>query len=804
MKKTLQITIGGLIFNIEEDAYAKLSQYLEAIKKYFSSYESCEEITQDIEGRIAEKFYEKSQNGGVIEMDDVDKIIKSMGTVSDFEAIQEDEDLSKEPISETSSETENPSANHNTPPTKFYRDGKNKALGGVLSGIAHRFEFDVVWARILFIVLGFGLIDIGIGFFIFVAYFVCWIAFPERNDLEENKKIKKFYRNPENKVLGGVATGLASYLKMDLVIIRVLFVISGFFLIGILLYIIFWIVAPTANTLTQKMELKGQAVTIENIESTIKTNSISEGPRQESAIAKLLLFPFRLVGIILKAFSRLLNPLGSIVKIFAGLLLLILGTSLAFAALVSTGAFFGVITHSDWFNGGHVIGLFSKDIPAIGGFFGFLALFIPAISIILVGISLLVGKRQGNRNFWLTILTLWLAGILGVSVISTKYAMNFSRSNSYEDETILSTPKGTLYLDAKEREFMDDDVFDTRVSIETSPNENLTLKQRFISKGRTKEEAIENSKKINYLVTQRDSLLIFPENFIIANNTPFRNQKVITTLYIPKNQRFKMTSNFVHRVYSQSWNLKRRFGIDWEDIQKYTFIMDDNGKVKCEDCPELTEDEKEAVERKNDSDDNFYAGSEFNEHGEFHKTVKVDDFENIKFGANYIVTIKQGTEASLEIYSNREEELNDIEAKVRNRTLEIEYDDPFRKHDADIHIYITTQKIKDLDISGASIVKVFGFENLDKLNIEMGGASKAAFQVKSDKIDIDASGASLITFKGECNTLRAELSGASELNTRDCKIENADIEAHGASVAKLGKIKNLRSDTSGGSSIERE
>ena len=191
MKKTLQITIGGLIFNIEEDAFTKLSQYLEAIKKYFSSYESCEEITQDIEGRIAEKFYEKSQNGGVIEMDDVDKIIKSMGTVSDFEAIKEDEDLSKEPSVETSSNTEGSTSTLNSPPTKFYRDGKNKALGGVLAGIAHRFEFDVVWARILFIVLGFGLIDIGIGFFIFLAYFVCWIAFPERNDLEENKKIKK-------------------------------------------------------------------------------------------------------------------------------------------------------------------------------------------------------------------------------------------------------------------------------------------------------------------------------------------------------------------------------------------------------------------------------------------------------------------------------------------------------------------------------------------------------------------------------------------------------------------------------------
>lgn len=122
--------------------------------------------------------------------------------------------------------------------------------------------------------------------------------------------------------------------------------------------------------------------------------------------------------------------------------------------------------------------------------------------------------------------------------------------------------------------------------------------------------------------------------------------------------------------------------------------MDEKGDIKCEDCPELTEDEKEAMDRNRENDDDFYAGSEFTEHGEFHKTVKVDNFENIKFGSNYIVTIKQGTETSLEIYSNQENDLKDIEAKVSGKTLEIEYEDPFRNHYAEVHIYITTPKFK--------------------------------------------------------------------------------------------------------------
>lgn len=807
MKKTLQITIGGLIFNIEEDAYNKLGQYLEAIKKYFSSYESCDEITQDIEARIAEKFYEKNQSGGAIEMEDVDKIIKSMGTVSDFEAIKEDEDLSKEQAEPSNKQTQNPETEqtqkteNGIPQTKFYRDGKHKALAGVLAGLAHRFEFDVVWARILFIVLGFGLIDLGIGFFIFIAYFVCWIAFPERTDLEEVKNIKKFYRNPENKVLGGVATGLSSYLGLDLVIVRILFVVSGFFFIGILLYIIFWIVAPNAVSITQKMELKGQEVTLENIESTIKTNSLSETPKKESAIAKLLLFPFRLIGIILKALGKVLGPLGTLVKIFFGLLLLIIGASFGFAAIVTTGVFFGLISSQSWISGDHIIGMLSRDLPPLGGFFGFLALFIPAIAIVLIGIKLITGHLNGQRNFWLTMLALWLMGIVGISAVGSKYALNFAKHDGFTQETPLATPAGTLYLDAIESDDDNDDVFDTRVSIEDSETGNLYLSTRYSSHGRSRQQALELARNIIYNVGQKDSAIIFPENFNLKNHGVFRDQKVEAILYIPKNKKFKMTTEFAWRVYSQTWNLESKYGIDRENIEKYTFMMDEKGEIACADCPVLTDEEREALDRDRH---HSFEGEDFGDHGEFHKTVDVGSFSGVDFGSNYIVTIKHGDKNSVDIYSNSRRDLDDIEAKVKGNTLEIEYDDPFRDHDAKVHIIIVTNTLEDLNISGAALVKVLGFENLKNLNIELSGASQVAMDIKTNTLEVSASGASQLVLKGEATNVDVNLSGASQLNAKDIKVETADVEAHGASVAKLGKIKNLKSDTSGGSQIERE
>lgn len=82
---------------------------------------------------------------------------------------------------------------------------------------------------------------------------------------------RRIYRDPDNRVLGGVAAGLAAYFNVDPLIFRILFVL---FLIaggsGLLVYIILWIVIPEARTRAQKMEMRGEPVTIENIGRTVR------------------------------------------------------------------------------------------------------------------------------------------------------------------------------------------------------------------------------------------------------------------------------------------------------------------------------------------------------------------------------------------------------------------------------------------------------------------------------------------------------------------------------------------------------
>lgn len=82
----------------------------------------------------------------------------------------------------------------------------------------------------------------------------------------EIRRCRKFYRNPYDKMVGGVCGGLSTYFNIDLTIIRIIFVVWGFLAgSGLVVYIILWLVAPLAVTGAQKCEMYGLPITAENL-----------------------------------------------------------------------------------------------------------------------------------------------------------------------------------------------------------------------------------------------------------------------------------------------------------------------------------------------------------------------------------------------------------------------------------------------------------------------------------------------------------------------------------------------------------
>jgi len=291
MNKTININISGTVFNVDEDAYDLLYKYLESIKKYFSKIDSDGEIVADIESRITENFLSSisSQNNS-ISISDVKNVIKVMGTLDDFKEIYEDVD--KEEESNTSEEKKT---------KRLFRNIHDKVIGGVASGISNYFKIDPLITRIIFITMAF------FGGFGLLAYIICWIGIPAGNDSESIIR-KRYYRDSDEKVLGGVAMGVANYFSIDVSLVRILFLISIFFGgFGVLIYFILWFITPEATTVGEKMSMKGYSVTLENIEKYVE-EKINPEDKEENILMKIILFPFRIAGPILNGFIKLVAP----------------------------------------------------------------------------------------------------------------------------------------------------------------------------------------------------------------------------------------------------------------------------------------------------------------------------------------------------------------------------------------------------------------------------------------------------------------------------------------------------------------
>lgn len=238
MNKTININLGGVFFHIDENAFKKLRHYLDAIALSLNDDpQGKEEIIKDIEQRISELLSEKIKDERqVINEANIDKVISVMGQPEDY--VYDDELFSEQKI-----------ANSRGTSKKMFRDGKDKILGGVSSGLGHYFGIDTAWVRIFWIIIT---LFYGTGI---LAYIILWIILPEANTTTEElemkgqpvnignieKTIKDEYSKLEGKVRNAdytkVKSGFQDFLDTLGRILIVFFKVIGM-IIGVLLLII--------------------------------------------------------------------------------------------------------------------------------------------------------------------------------------------------------------------------------------------------------------------------------------------------------------------------------------------------------------------------------------------------------------------------------------------------------------------------------------------------------------------------------------------------------------------------------------
>jgi phage shock protein PspC (stress-responsive transcriptional regulator) len=564
MKKTLSINIAGIVFHIEEDAFATLDAYLKSIHTYFQNFEGSKDIIDDIEARIAEKFWNirETEKTEAISQEHVDALIASLGTIADFQEIEERD-------TQDQKQTEAPKADFTKP---FRRDLTNKKLGGVAAGIANYFEMDPIWVRLILVVGFFGLIPLlHAANFIFWVYIVCWIAVPGETRDDSEKSYRKFYRDPENKVVGGVMAGIAAYTGWDIGLLRVLAVISLFFFgSGAAAYIIIMAITPEAKSLTDKMEMTGEPITLENIEKNIK-DTFQPGASEEKTLTRILLFPFRALATVFTALKPVLMGVKWFAQYLAGILLLIIAIAFAVALVVLTTSGISGFDHGQIslaFGEAVPIYLLVQDLPAWSIWAAYAAIIPMVLGIGIGGLSLLMNRKLTNKTYSYTSTTIAIIGWVGLFAAFSFVGRNFQRTASVSQMKEISAD--SVYVFDVNREsnetmwekllgntMITDELLDedeqhdfnrggfsrSQIVLEGYDGKTIQVIAFAKSNGRTRAEAEANAKAIHYHYDLKGNKLVMDSHFGLKN-LKFRNQRMRVKVLIPYGVNFGMTREF--------------------------------------------------------------------------------------------------------------------------------------------------------------------------------------------------------------------------------------------------------------------
>lgn len=136
-------------------------------------------------------------------------------------------------------------------------------------------------------------------------------------EIKEQPVKKRLMRDPDNRILGGVAGGFAAYMDWDPTAVRIaLFVLAFFYGVTIPIYLLLWLIIPMAKTATEKLQMRGESITLESIGKTVTdgfekvsthvNDYISQG-KPRTTFQKFADAFVEILGIILKVFLVILG-----------------------------------------------------------------------------------------------------------------------------------------------------------------------------------------------------------------------------------------------------------------------------------------------------------------------------------------------------------------------------------------------------------------------------------------------------------------------------------------------------------------
>ncbi len=525
MNKTININLGGIFFHIDEEAYFKLKNYLDSIRKSLSDDTNGKnEILEDIESRIGEILSEKITDvRQVVNLENIDEIISIMGKPEDYSV---DEDFFEGETNKTQKSKIK---------KKLFRDSADKFLGGVSSGLAYYLDIDVIWIRLTWLLLFFGF---------------------------------------------------------------------GF---GGLIYLLLWILLPVANTTSEKLEMEGEPVTISNIEKKIKEelNDVSkrmqdgidnvskqfkEGNYEtkiKSGLQEIIGFIQKILNFFFKTFGKLI---GFFLLVFTGLILISLFLGGFFWGSIEILGFSDVfVSYPDF--------MYNSRIPkALLTVFFFIAIGIPLIFLFMLGLRILSKNvKSFTLSTKLSALGIWLISVLALIFTGIEYSINYNtQSIVVINKELFKTKQDTIKVKMLVTEEFDlkrnfdkvlvdnmEKLYVSNVSlkIKESDSDLSYIKIYKHSSGLSTFKAKEEANSILYNFKLEGNTILLDEFFLTDLENRYKNQKVAVFLYVPKGKIIFLDKTLYKFLYNTNFTKHKSHK---KQFSKY-YKMTDSG-LKCVSC----------------------------------------------------------------------------------------------------------------------------------------------------------------------------------------------------------------------------
>jgi len=541
MNKTININLGGLFFHIDEIAFQKLKRYLDTIRRSLSDDpKGRDEIIADIEFRISELLSEKIKDPRqVINESDIEEIISIMGQPEDY--VFEDDSYTD------NSKTTGSYQSYNQ--KKLFRDGDDKFLGGVASGIGHYFGMEAIWVRLIWLVLAFGF---GFGF---LLYIILWILLPEAKTTAEKLQME------------GEAVNINTIEKK----IRDEF-------------------QDASKRAKKGLDEASDKIkeSINDVKSKVNKDQIKSGFQEFIDV----------IGKILSTFFLIIGK-------FIGILLIVVALSTLIGLVIGlftagTLDIFGF----DWFWLDHTNFINTTGFPIWAvSLFVLILVGIPFLMLFFLGMFILSSKSKvPGRVTWYVLLGLWFITIIAAIVFSVKQTVNFAYDGSFIQKNTLNISKidtlninmvdnanytnftflrkrsgyKRIYTDNNKIKLYSNDV---RLDIALAEADSSYIKIRKEAEGKNRLVAQNNAKKIQYSYSLNGRTLNLNGYFLSDKETRFIDQVLDVTIYIPKNRIIYLdnsTRSFLRHVE----NTNNAFD---GDLPKHVYKMTLSG-LECLDC----------------------------------------------------------------------------------------------------------------------------------------------------------------------------------------------------------------------------